>query len=245
MSMSRGIIRVLIVEDEPAAQNLLKNYLERVSSLELIAICNNPLEAMPYIHSTAVDILFCDIKMPHLSGIDFIKTVQSPLAIVLTTAFSEYALEGYDLDVVDYLLKPFSFERFFKAVNKCIHQRGVYAIKKHTDSSPSQLQRQTTTLQCIEKGRVIKIPCSEILYIESYGNYVRFHTHKKVHMAEHSLNSLEQILLHSDFMRIHKSYIVNLQYIEDIQANVVILGNRQIPIGRMYKLLLQSRIRNK
>ena len=239
------------MEDEVAAQDLLKNYIARLPSLDLIGVCNNALEGLAMLHQHPVDILFCDIKMPHLNGLDFIKTLRSSPAVVLTTAFSEYALESYELDVRDYLLKPFPFERFVKAVNKCVSYAAVphtldVAIHKNNEAGlltpKSENHEIYPVLSFIEKGKLVALPHKDILYGEGYGNYVKIHTTRRTYLFDSSLIALEKNLPESEFIRIHKSYLIALHYAHSLSQETVKVAENVLPVGRKFALLLADKM---
>ncbi len=231
-------IKCLVVDDEKLARDLVENYINRLSHLELIAKCADPLAAMQIMQDQHVDVIFLDIQMPNLTGIEFLKTLSYKPHIIFTTAYKEHALEGYELNVVDYLLKPFRFDRFLQAVNK------VSLLLKDLKPEPSLSANAMSTVGLAEKKdyilvksdfKVYKILHEEILYIESMKEYVAYHTEKERTMSLGSLKKLEQDLPSSQFIRIHKSYIANISYITALEGNMVHLHNKKLPIGGSYK----------
>jgi len=214
----------IIVEDQPPAQRILKKFIEDMGSLNLKATFSDAITTMEFLKTNAVDIIFLDVHLPKMSGIDFLKIAQNPPQIILTTAFPDYALESYEFDVADYLLKPFSFQRFVKAVSK------VKTIKATpTSSSPKEL--------FIKLGyELVKINTDEIIYIKSDTDYTELFLKNKKHLTSESLRYWEQTLDNVIFTRIHKSYIINTTKIEKIAQNQVFLtDNISLPIGRVYK----------
>lgn len=249
-------IHVLVIEDEVAAQQLLKNYIERLPSLFLVGICNNALEGLAVLHQHPVDILFCDIKLPQLNGLDFIQTLRNPPAIVLTTAFSDYALESYELDIQDYLLKPFPFERFVKAVNKCMrHNNNIHLLPQQfptennnnvntlPEKPTPESKEENYALSFIEKGKNVTLRYNNILYAEGYGNYVRLYTPQRMYLYDGSLLTLEKILPAIEFVRIHKSYLISLHFAHTFNEETITVANTVLPVGRNYKMLLADRLR--
>lgn len=216
------MIRCLVVDDEPSAREILSSYIEDSPQLEMIGVCNDALEAMDFLSKHSVDLLFLDINMPHLSGISFLKSRTHLPAVIITTAYDEYALEGYELDVVDYLLKPFSFERFLKGVEK--------AEKRLSPSSPDQ-----NFLLVRSDKKTYKIPYTDILYIEALGDYVIIHTPTQKLTTYETLKKLEEQLAPHHFMRTHKSFLVSLDKAEYMEGNLLVIQGHKIPIGVSYK----------
>jgi len=225
-------IKCIVVDDEPLAQRILEKYIAALSSLELVKKCNNALEAMSFLHQHQVDLMFLDIKMPELTGIEFLKTLTHPPQIIITTAYSEYALEGYEYSVTDYLLKPFSFERFLKAVNKVMVKTGEI---RHIPSTPNDATVNDFIFLKADKISH-KILFSEIRYIEGCGNYIKVFTTNKMLMVAETMTALEKKLPPKSFLRTHKSYIVSITKIDQIEGNMIRVGNKSIPIGKMYKM---------
>jgi len=218
----------IIIEDQPPAQRILKKYIEDIGSLNLKATFSNAIQAMEFLRSEPVDLIFLDIHLPKISGIDFLKTMPHPPHVILTTAFPDYALESYELDVVDYLLKPFTFQRFVKAVSKVPagHSPGVPAGGR-------QVRRELFIKSGYEH---IKIRVDDILYIKSDADYTEVVVPGKKHLCSDPLRYWLEQLPAGQFVRIHKSYIVNVSEIEKVAGNRVFLNNGAIvPVGRAYK----------
>lgn len=221
------IFRCLIVDDEPIAQNIVKGFIGDTPNLELVAICDNAMEALKVLQEQAVDLLFLDIEMPKISGLSFLKTIPNPPSTIITTAYREYALEGYELNVVDYLLKPFSFERFLIAVNK---------VPTKTKKSLTPTEKMERTYQYFRvAGKNVKVFYNDIFYIEGLSNYVKIHLEKKCLVVYHKLIDLEKELLENQFVRIHKSYIISLSKIKAYGSDYVEIGDKQLSIGNTYK----------
>jgi DNA-binding LytR/AlgR family response regulator len=230
-------LKCAIIDDEFLARKYVKDYVSKLPMLELVGDFNSPLKAMELIKSGEVDLLFLDIQMPDITGIEFLKTMDRAPHVILTTAFEEYALEGYELNVVDYLLKPFSFERFLKAVNKV--QELEEKNRKVSDSEPGNVmqkpQLKEDHLIVRADRKLYKINYEDLLYIEGQKAYVTFHTKKKNITALASLRELEEQLPASRFLRIHKSYIVSIREIESLEGNQVAIGGTQLSVGKSYR----------
>lgn len=235
-------LRVLIVDDEYVARMLLENYAQKLPNLEVIALCENAIEALNYLRNEKIDLLFLDIQMPQLSGLELVQTLQRKPAIVFTTAYSEHAVEGFRLDAVDYLLKPFSFERFVQSVNKSIN----YLSFKDNTILPQPTDNQTIKEQnhffVKADGKLIKVKFEEILYIEGLKEYVSIYTAKDRIITLQSLKNLEEILPDSNFLRVHKSYIIALDKIQSIVGNQVEINKKMIPIGLTHKESLLQKL---
>lgn len=230
----------IIVEDEPIAQEILEKYILQIKSLHLIATCSNAFEAISILHKQKIDLMFLDIKMPLLSGMDMLKTLDNPPHIILTTAFSEFAVESYEYNINDYLLKPISFERFLKSVNKLIFPDKInnFAIDKD-----EKRDRKKQFIFFKSDKKIYKFYHSEILCFEGYGNYVKIHVHKQNSiLILDKLTHLEEILSSNDFLRVHKSYIVNLLHVKVIEGNMLKVGKQNVPISLTYKDKLMIRL---
>ena len=220
-------LKCVIVDDEPIAQNIVKGFVEDVPDLEVFAICDNAMDALKILQQHTIDILFLDIEMPKISGLSFLKTLNHPPTTIITTAYREFALEGYELDVADYLLKPFSFERFLKAVNKV------------TRSAETPVVEATACKKTYEYFKVdrknIRIDYDDIIYIEGLSNYVKIHLKDKHFVVYHKLIDLQKLLPKEDFVRIHKSYIVSFDKIKAYGTDYVDVLDTQLSIGNTYK----------
>lgn len=222
------MIRVIAIDDEPLALQVIETFCEKLPQLKLEKTFNSPKEALVYCNNFPVDLLFLDIQMPGLTGLDVIKKLPYPVAVVFTTAYENYALEGYNLDVLDYLLKPFSFDRFNKAVQKVEH---FLANKKRASDA-------------VEYGSIfiradyslIKLELQSILYIEGLDDYVKIHLESsKPIVARYTMKSILQQLPEQQFVRIHRSYIVPVKRISQIKTRFVCIGNTELPIGSSYE----------
>lgn len=225
-------LNCVIIEDEPLARNLMVEYVKKVPTLNLIKAFSNPLEALEALHSLQVDVLFLDVQMPEITGISLLKVMKRRPLVVLTTAYSEYALEGYELDVVDYLLKPITFERFLKAVDK-ITQR-LETEPKVVTSEP-QAASSPPFVFVKDGTKLVKVKLDEILYVEGLKDYVTIHTPTQKIVTLQRMKALEEQLPSDKFIRIHNSYIVALHAIDVIHKNEVQVGAVSLPIGDTYR----------
>lgn len=224
----------LIVEDEPLAAEVLEDYIKQVPFLELKGTCTDAIFAMEFLQKEKIDLLFLDIHLPKLKGLDFVRTLKNPPSIIITSAYHEYALQGYELNVVDYLLKPIEFSRFLMAVNKLRQTTTVNA--NHT--STGTIERPFMFFN-VSKKRV-KIYLDEVLYIESLKEYIRIFTRDKNILTKYQLGQIEELLAKGDFLRVHRSFIVARTKIDAYTATDIEINGKQIPIGRSYKELVQS-----
>ena len=229
-----GIIQCAIIEDEPLAQNILKKYIEDHPALKLVAICNNAEEGQKVLPRQKVELLFLDINLPKLSGISFLKTLPHPPLVIFTTAYPEYAVDGFELDAVDYLLKPFSFERFLKAANKAVQQVNKKEMAEQVIPSFIFLKADK---------KVHKVNLDNILYIEAAGDYIKVVMEDGQHIVNDTLKSLQDELPPIQFIRVHKSYIISRNKIKFFEGNYVKVGNADIPIGNSYKEEISARLK--
>ena len=223
----------IIIEDQPPAQRILQKYIKDIGNLELKGTFSDALTALEYLKNEVVDVIFLDIHLPKISGIDFLKILPSKHNIIFTTAFSEYGLQGYELDVVDYLLKPFSFERFVKAVSKVVYQQESNTISPTTP--PSQPVAKESFLFIKTGKEYQKIDISKIQFIKSDGDYTHLYLTNGKHLASHPLKYWLDKLDATIFCQIHKSYLVNVQHISKVTGNQVYIKDNLLPIGRTYR----------
>lgn len=223
----------LIVDDEPVAQQILEKYINQIEALHLIAKCSNAFEAMNILHQEKVDILFLDIKMPSLSGIEMLKTIQNQPKVILTTAFSEFAVESYEYGVIDYLLKPIAFERFLKTINKILLPQN---IDFNNGKAEEKLTIQPTFIFFKANKKIFKYYLVDILFIEGSGNYIKVHAQNdKPLMVLDKLTDLLEKLPPRQFLRVHKSFIINISHIIKIEGNVLFIRDREIPISNTFR----------
>lgn len=231
----------IIIDDEFPARKLLQDYIGKLPQLNLLESFDSGIPALEFMNSNSVDLIFCDIQMPDLTGIDFVKSLHKKPVVVFTTAYSEFALQGYELDVTEYLVKPFSLPRFIKAVNKSTEiirlKRLAENIGRKNQTNPivQEMKNQDFILVKAD-GKIHKIFYSQILFVEGALEYVKFHTKEKRVMGLYSLKELEDLLPESDFMRIHKSYIVSFDKIQEVEGNQVIIGEHKLPIGKSHRV---------
>lgn len=223
-------VKCIIVDDEPLAIEVLESYVNKVEELQLVGTFRNAISAFTFLQQQQVDLIFLDIQMPKLSGIDFLKTLRHPPKVIFTTAFRDYALEGFELEIVDYLLKPIPFERFLKAVAKVFQQPSGQAV-----SSPKQEPATENYVYFKVDKKMIKTKMADVLYIESIKDYVKVKTPEKEIVTQQKISYLEESLPREQFLRIHRSFIVNLEKIDAYSATDVEIGKHSIPIGRNYK----------
>ncbi len=235
-------IRCLVVDDEELARTLLENYIGRLPHLELVGQCKDPLEAMQVLQNEPVDVLFLDIQMPGLTGVEFLRTLKTRPVVIFTTAYPDYALEGYTLDVIDYLLKPFSFERFVQAVNKAGEMLRLKAGNGNTAPAAPEEEPARDFILVKSEHKIHRIKFDDILYIESMREYVAYYTPNGRILSLNSLKSLEEELPSGRFLRIHKSYIVALEKIDTLEGNQLHVGKEKLPIGASYREEVLGRV---
>lgn len=225
------IIRCLVVDDEPPAREIIRRYIDEVPTLELAGECSNALQAFAFLQQQPVDLLFLDIRMPQLSGIDFLKTLKRPPKVVFTTAYSEYALESYELDVTDYLMKPIPFDRFLKAVNKAFPP----GESKTETAAVAEEKKGDAFLYFRADRKMVKVMLQDILYIESMKDYIRVFTTNGTIITKQSITSVEEMLPEKEFIRVHRSYIVSLNSIKTFTSELIEIDKAEIPIGKLYR----------
>ncbi len=222
------MIRYLIVDDEPLAHKLIEGYCNNLPHLVKQENCYDAIEAMQFLTNNTVDLIFLDIHMPKLKGFDFLRALSHPPKIIVTTAYEEFALEGFELKVSDYLLKPYSFERFIKAINNAFSNSGTTRENEHELTSGGSI-----FIKGDKKYHQINI--GDILFIEAYGNYTKLHFKDDIILSHVNISSFEKDLRNKNFIRTHKSYIVSKPKIEIIEGNRILIGKHKIPIGQTYK----------
>ncbi len=223
------MLKCIIVEDETLAQDVIKSHLARIGRLELAGVYRNAPEAMEALQTLDVDVMFLDIRLPGMSGLHFLRGLTDPPLVVLTTAYAEYAIESYEFNVIDYLLKPISFERFSRAVSKIIDGRLYSQAGKEADKSPGD------HIFIKSNSKFFRVNFSEILYIQGMKDYLKIHTPDYSLVTHQTMNELEKTLPPRQFIRVHKSYIVAVGQIRSIYGNSIELGKMTIPIGINYK----------
>jgi len=230
-------MKCILIEDEIPAQRILQNYFSKLPNIELVASFQSALEANATLQQQSIDVVFLDINLPDITGIDYIKTLINPPCIIITTAYHEHAVESFELDTIcDYLVKPFSFERFLKAINKV--KKNIYVDKR---ASTQQEKPSDTLFLNIDKS-LHKINMADIIYIESDKNYVTVITEKEKLCYLDSLKNWILKLPPTDFAQVHKSYIVNCRKIDKISGNLLYMNTQKIPVGRLYKVGLLKKL---
>jgi len=235
-------INCLAVDDEPPALQVLEKYISSVQSLELVGTCADAVEALNFIRQRPVDLIFLDIQMPQILGTDFLRTLKKPPKVIFTTAFRKFAVEGFELDAVDYLLKPISFERFLKAVNKVMD-----ASLNGTLLVEAEPKRTTTDNHIYLRSdrKMIKVALSDILYIESIKDYIKVVSASGTVITKQSISSIEETLPKDMFVRIHRSFIIALNKVKSYTNELVWVGKTELPISRMYRHEVEKLLRQK
>jgi DNA-binding LytR/AlgR family response regulator len=235
-------LKCVLVDDEPLALAVISAYISKIPSLEIVQECGNAMEAFEALHKNEVDILFLDINMPVISGLSFLKSLKNPPAVILTTAYTEYAIEGYELDVVDYLVKPVSQERFVKAISKVLQRNATIA-----QILPVTVPEVTSTAKATESikeyffvkasGKLVKINFAEIKYVEGMKDYLKIYTLTQTIVTHQTMKAMEEMLPSALFVRVHKSYIIALAAIKSIDTTSIFLDMErvEIPLGSTYK----------
>ncbi len=227
------MIKYLIVDDEHMAHDIIKGYCDLLPNMKLMKHCYDALEALKYLNEHSVDLIFLDLNMPKLKGFEFLRTLPSPPKIIITTAYKEYALEGYELNIEDYLLKPFSFERFLKGINKIFSSPTKEPIKN----------REAETTQRIflrSDKKYTQVLINAILYMEASGNYVKVITEDRTILVRDKISNLIELLPENQFMRVHKSFAIAIKHITSIETNRVTIREFMIPVGKLYKLNIDT-----
>ena len=232
-------LRCLLIDDEPPALKILASYISNINGLEIVAQCKNAIEALDILHQKTVDVIFLDIKMPKILGTEFLKNLSHPPKVIFVTAYRDYAVEGYELDAVDYLVKPVSFERFFKAITKLNR-----AIDKEAVTTSVEYKSNPEAFVYLKVDKDMKkIFVNDIVYIESWKDYVKlFLANGRNILARQSISAMENLLSDHKFMRVHRSYMVSLNKISGYNGLSVQLETKEIPIGRLYKQVVMERL---
>ncbi|MFT3827487.1 MAG: LytTR family DNA-binding domain-containing protein [Chitinophagaceae bacterium] len=230
-------LRCLIVDDEPLAHDVILRYIEDVPFLDTVGQCYLATEALSFLSTHTVDLIFLDIRMPKLSGLDFLRTLQHRPLVIITSAYEEHALESFELEVVDYLLKPFRFDRFLKAANRAL---AIYTLKRQATEQPvvSPLPAATEpgTIYVKSDKKLVQLSLDEVYYLESLGNYVKIWGEQKFILTPRTLSGFEEQLPADVFVRIHKSYILNKKYVHYLDGNMIRMKNgKELPLGKSYK----------
>ena len=234
---SSNKIHCLVIDDELPAREILRQHIAGVEALELAGTCSNAVEAVSFLKEYLVDLLFLDIQMPQLLGTNFIRTLKNPPKVIFTTAYRKYAVEGFELDAVDYLLKPISFERFLKAVNKVLQLNiGAVGAGMPISTQTEKLNEKLNSFLYFRAERkMVKVLFRDILFVEGLKDYIKIVTDTKTIVTKYVLSTLEEMLPATGFLRIHKSYIIAVNKIDSYNADSVNISKHELPIGRLYK----------
>lgn len=229
------IIKCVVMDDEPLAREVIARFIGRIASLQLVAECSNAVEALVVLQQQPVDLLFADIQMPELLGTELIKILKNPPKVIITTAFAEYALEGYELDVVDYLLKPVQFDRFLKAVDKVFREAGMFTQEQAPVVERPQARKEPYLYFRIDR-KMVKVMLDDIIYIEGMKNYIKIITVAGDVVTKNSMNAMEAMLPGDLFIRVHRSYIVSKARIKTVSGDTIETKNGvEIPVGKLFK----------
>lgn len=229
-------VKCLLVDDEPLAIELLETHLKHFDNFEVVATCSNAVEALSILSNNTIDLLFLDIQMPQLSGIDFLKTIKKPPQTIFTTAYREFAVESYDLEIVDYLLKPITFDRFFKAIER-------YLRRNHKPVNTASTSQETSFIILNSGIKNYKINIADIIYIESIRDYIKILTTENELTIKYKISTIETELQNQRFLRVHRSFIVNTERITSFSPSIIEIGQKEIPIGPMYRQSVDAALR--
>ena len=233
-------IKAIIIDDEPLARAVILEYSKKLPSLNIISECEDAICAHQFLQDKQVDLIFLDINMPKLTGIDFLKTLKNPPLVIFTTAYSEYALDGYELNIIDYLKKPFSFERFCKAYFRAEE----LLVLKQSNSKSEAIESPNDFIFIKSDKKTIKVNFPDIYYIEGLGDYIKIYVGEKKLVTNLSMKKIENLLPANLFYRIHKSFIISLSKIESIEGNMVKINNTKLPVGNSYRQNFMIHIKN-
>ena len=234
------IIKCIIVDDEPIAREILENHLKKIKVVEVISTCKNAIEAFNVINTNPIDLIFLDINMPEISGLSFAKSINKNIKVIFTTAYREYAIDGFNLQAVDYLLKPISFERLLQAVNKYVGENTSEIIEEKIEIK----QEKSEFIFVRADRKMVKVNFSEIQYIESFSDYLKIHLLDKLIVTRETITSIEAKLPQDEFIRIHRSFIVSLHKINSFTNEFIEIKNKALPISRGYKKEVLQRLEN-
>tara|TARA_R110002020_G_scaffold264952_3_gene479722 strand:+ start:946 stop:1650 length:705 start_codon:yes stop_codon:yes gene_type:complete len=224
-------VKCIIVDDESIAHDIIRKYCALLPNLQVVKDCYDAIEAIEYLNGSVVDLIFLDLNMPKLRGFEFLKTLPHPPKVIVTTAYKEYALEGYELNIIDYLLKPFSFERFVKAVNKATLDKP----KPADHSSLGLLETKPARTFIRANNKDIQVVFDDILFVEASGNYIKIALKEEVITLRGTLSAILEIIPAGDFMQVHRSFIVAKQHIKSIEGNQIIIDKYTVPLGKSYR----------
>ncbi len=230
------MIKYLIIDDEHIAHDIIKGYCDLLPNMQLQKNCYDAIEAIEYLNTNKIDLIFLDLNMPTLKGFEFLRTLQSPPKVIVTTAYKEYALEGYELNISDYLLKPFGFERFLKAVNKAVS----VSTREGPLQTTSNNNTHTKTIFFRSNKKYTQVDIDTILYFEAAGNYTKVVTLKEIITVREKISDVLESLSKDDFLQVHKSFVIAVKHINSIEGNRIMIKDHSIPIGKIYKLNINA-----
>jgi DNA-binding LytR/AlgR family response regulator len=232
-------VHCLLIDDEPPALRVLASHISNINGLEIVGQCRNAIEALDVLHQKTVDVIFLDIKMPKILGTEFLKNLSHPPKVIFVTAYHDYAVQGYELDAVDYLVKPVSFERFVRAIAKLKRMLGQESVSQNNDYNPNP---EAFVYLKVDK-HMQKVLINEIVYIESWKDYIKlFQTNGKSLLVKQSISAMENLLSEHKFLRVHRSYLVSVNKVSGYNALTVQIQSTEIPIGRLYKQAVMARL---
>lgn len=235
-------LKAILVDDEPHAIEVLDNYLNNFNEIEVVARCRNAIQAFQILQQNKIDLMFLDVKMPGLKGTDLLRSLTTPPKVIFTTAYEDYALEGFDLNAVDYLLKPIPFERFLRAMDKVFGSLDVSRRSEVTSEKPS-LGNQDVYLYLKVDRKMVKVNVKDIFWIESLRDYIRVVLKDKVLISKHKISLLEELLPEDGFVRVHRSFIVSVDKIESYHSHKIEIAGKELPIGRNFRNECQRRFK--
>lgn len=233
-------INCLIVDDEPTARDILEQHMQKIEIVELVASCKSAIEALAFIQSQKIDLVFLDINMPEISGLSFAKTINKQIKVIFTTAYREYAVDGFDLQAVDYLLKPISLERLIQGINKFMEEN----IPLLQNNSKEVIAEKNNFIFVRSDRKMIKVDFDAICYVESYSDYIKIHQKEKTIITRETISSIEVKLSKLDFLRVHRSFIIAISKIESFTNEYILINNKMIPISRSYRKNVLDRLAN-
>ncbi len=240
MFESKNTISCIIVDDEPMAREILENHLKKIESIKVVGSCKNAIEAFNMLNSQNIDLIFLDINMPEISGLSFARSINKKIKIIFTTAYREYAIDGFDLRAVDYLLKPISFERLIQSISKYRNEHLIPQLSPQVELNPEK----SDFIFVRSERKMIKIDFLELNYIESLSDYLKLYTDDKVIITRETISSIEAKLPKNDFLRVHRSYIVAINKIDSFTQEFIEIKKKAIPISRSYKNDVKLRLDN-
>lgn len=229
-------VKYIIVDDESVAHDIIKKYCSLLPNMQLMQDCYDAIEAIEFLNHHTVDLIFLDLNMPKLKGFDFLKTLPHSPKVIVTTAYKEYALEGYELNIVDYLLKPFSFERFLKAVNKA--RIDTPKIESNTQNSVKDIKQERFFLR--SDNKYIQIVLDDVLFVESSGNYIKIVLKEEIITTRGKLSSIMELMPIDSFVQVHRSFMVVQKHIKRIEGNQIFIDNYTVPIGKLFKVKVDT-----